>query len=452
MAELTFVGAAGTVTGSKHLLTLDGGHVFVDCGLFQGTADIEALNAVPLPVAPAAIAAVIITHGHIDHVGYLPKLVHDGFKGTIFATPPTLALMRIVLADAAHLQQHMQRRGLHHERPNAPPPFYDEADVARTLSLTKTVELETPFTVAGTTATYKNAAHIIGSAFVEFSIDDRSVVFSGDIGRYGRTLLYDPAPIGRADVLVCESTYGDRVHPPDAIGQLGETVAQAIARGGAVVIPAFAVERSQEILLAIGALQRQDTRLASVPIFLDSPMAAAVDKLFSDFPAAHKPIPFEDSATPFGCRNLTVVVEKEDSIALNTRPGPHIIVSASGMASGGRVLHHLHNHIPDARSTILFVGYQSAGTLGFYLTHGAKTIRIYGDTLPVNAHIGQIEGFSAHADRNEITQWFSTCTSKPQLYAVHGDPVAAQAMCDLVKSKYGWTANVAHRGTTVTLP
>jgi metallo-beta-lactamase family protein len=450
VAELTFVGAAGTVTGSKHLLTSGGRHIFIDCGLFQGTADITALNSVPLPVKPKDVEAVVITHGHIDHVGYLPKLVHDGFRGTIYATPATRALMNIVLEDAVHLQTHLHNRGMNHEH-YAPPPFYNEADVQRTIQMTKPVPLETPFDVAGMKATYKNAAHIIGSAFVELGIGDRTIVFSGDIGRYNRTLLYDPTPIGKADTLICESTYGDRVHPPDPLGMLAQTLTRAIARGGAVVIPAFAVERSQELLFSIGQLQRQDPRIAKVPVFLDSPMAAQVDKLFEEFPDAHKPIQFASDGAPFGCQNLTIAVETEQSKAINRVSGPHIIVSASGMAAGGRVLHHIYNHVSDPKATVLFVGYQSAGTLGFFLTHGAETIRIFGDTLPVRAAIGQISGYSAHADRDEIQQWFDTCPAKPSFYAVHGDPVSAQSLCDLVRSKYNWVGNVAARGTTVSV-
>ncbi len=450
MAELTFIGAAGTVTGSKHLLSSNGKRIFIDCGLFQGTSATVALNSVPLPVQPAQLDAVIITHGHVDHIGYLPKLVRDGFKGPIYAATPTRALMRIVLEDAQHLQCHLRKRGFHHE-PYAPPPFYDASNVQQTIQQTKTLDLEKPFQVAGFNALYKNAAHIIGSAFVTIEVEGKRVIFSGDIGRYNRTLLYDPAPMGEADVLVCESTYGDRVHPPDALGELGKTLVAGVARGGAIVIPAFAVERSQEILLSIGQLQRTNPTLANVPVFLDSPMAARVDELFNDYPDWHKPVAFETDGKPFGCSNLTVAVEAEQSKAISDVRGPHIIVSASGMAAGGRVLHHLHNHVSDPKATILFVGFQGAGTLGFLITNGAKTIKIYGDTLPVRATTGIISGYSAHADRNEIQQWLDTCTTKPTYYAVHGDPVSAQSLCDLVKMKYNWDAHVAARGTTITL-
>ncbi|MFN2449327.1 MAG: MBL fold metallo-hydrolase [Candidatus Baltobacteraceae bacterium] len=448
MADLTFVGAAGTVTGSKHLVTHNGRHVFVDCGLFQGLKDVVALNNVALPVPAKEIDAVIITHGHIDHVGYLPKLAHDGFRGAIFATPATRALMTIVLEDAAGLQAHLKARGMHNEH-YAPPPFYGEADVQQTLQLTKSVPLGQTFTVCGMNATYQNAAHIIGSAFVQLDIDSRRTIFSGDLGRYNRDLLYDPAPLGPANTLVCESTYGDRVHPPDALGDLEKTLCEGAARGGAIVIPAFAVERAQELLFSIGALQRRNAVLANVPVFLDSPMAAKVDDLFERFPDAHKPISFDRDGMPFGCANLTIAIETEASKAINGVDGPHIIVSASGMAAGGRVLHHLYNHVSDPKATILFVGYQSAGTLGFFLAHGARTIRIFGDTLPVHAIVGQIAGYSAHADRNEIQRWFDTCTSKPQLYAVHGEPAAAQALCDATAEKYAWSASPAQRGATV---
>lgn len=450
MAELTFIGAAGTVTGSKHLLTANGHHVLVDCGLFQGTHDIVALNSIPLPIKPKDIEAVVITHGHIDHVGYLPKIVHDGFRGTIYATPATRALMNIVLEDAVNLQTHLHQRGLHEEH-YAPPPFYNEADVQQTIQLTKPVPLEQPFTAGGMNAVYRNAAHIIGSAFVEFSLADRRLVFSGDLGRYNRSLLYDPQPIGSADALICESTYGDRIHPPDALSKLADTLAHGIARGGAIVIPAFAVERTQEILLSIGQLQRQDPRFAKVPVYLDSPMAEKVDDLFERFPDAHKPIPFDGDGTPFGCGNLTMAVSTEESKAINRVQGPHIIISASGMASGGRVLHHLYNHIPDPKATILFVGFQSMGTIGYFLTNGAPTIKIFGDQLPVKAAVGLISGYSAHADRNEMQQWLDTCQGKPNFFAVHGDPVSAQALCDMVRVKYDWVANVAARGTTVSV-
>jgi metallo-beta-lactamase family protein len=449
VAELTFVGAAGVVTGSKHLLSVGGKCFYVDCGLFQGAADVRALNDVKLPVAPPDTQAVVVTHGHIDHVGYLPKLVRDGFRGTIFCTPATKQLMAIVLEDAAGLQQHLHARGFDRERPHAPPPLYEEADVRKTLSLVKTMPLHETFDVCGAKTTFFNAGHIIGSAFVKIEAEGRTIVFSGDLGRYGRPLLYDPEEIGQADTIVCEATYGDRTHPPDSLGQLREALLAALQRGGPIVIPAFAVERSQDLIYAIGRLKAQEPKLAPIPVYLDSPMASKVDALFESCKDAHRPLPEDTLSAPLGCPDLIVAQSTDESKKIDTLRGSAIVISASGMAAGGRVLHHLHRNIPNERATILFVGYQSVETLGFYLTHEARTITIYGDRLPVRAHIAQIGGYSAHADRDELVRWLKTCSSKPRLYAVHGEAASAQAFAKTVHEQLGWEA--AARGTSVTL-
>ncbi len=451
MAELTFVGAAGTVTGSKHLLTVGGHYLFVDCGLFQGERAVTALNDAPLPVEADDIEAVVVTHGHLDHIGYLPKLVRDGFSGAIYCTPPTQALMQIVLEDAAQLQEEMARRGLEHER-TAPPSYYNEGDVQRTLRLVRPVSLGTNFEVIpGVRTTYHNAAHVLGSAFAALELEGKRVIFSGDLGRYGRALLYDPDPIGTADAIVCESTYGDTVHPPDALASLKAALLDGVERGGVMVMPAFAVERTQDMLLAVAAIQRDEPRLKSLPVHLDSPMAEKVDDVFKKFPEAHKPIPNDGAATPFGVNDFSLAVTTDESKALNRLKGAHLIISASGMATGGRVLHHIHNHLADEKSTIIFVGYETCGTLSYILTHGAKTVRLFGDTLPVRAKIVNLSGFSGHADRNDFARWFSTCTAKPHLYAVHGEPNSAAALASFVKSQFGWSAEPAKRGVTVQL-
>jgi metallo-beta-lactamase family protein len=452
VADLTFVGAAGTVTGSKHLLTIDGKHIFIDCGMFQGTVDVRTLNDAPLPVAASEIAAVVITHGHLDHVGYLPKLVKDGLKGPIFCTPPTKAIMQLVLDDSANLQNHLQHRGFQHQRPYSPPPYYDEGDVIDTMKLVTSFDLHQDFDVAGVTkATFYNAGHILGSAFVALAVDGKRVIFSGDLGRYDRPLLFDPEPIGAADDIICESTYGDRVHPPQPITDLQNALLAGIDRGGAMVIPAFSIERSQDLLLAIGTLQKTDPKIAKIAVHLDSPMAEKVDAAFEAFPTWHKPIQGDSVRTPFGVLNLTIHETTDESKQLNDATGPRIIISASGMAAGGRVLHHLHNNISDPKATVIFVGYQGAGTLGFYLTHGAHTINLLGDALPVRATIVDLAGFSAHADENELKRWLSTCTTKPHLYAVHGEAASAAALAAMAKGALGWSADVAERGTTVTL-
>jgi metallo-beta-lactamase family protein len=440
------------VTGSKHLVNVNGRRFFVDCGLFQGTRATTALNNAPLPIEPDDVEAVVVTHGHLDHIGYLPKLVRDGFSGAIYCTPPTQALMEIVLDDAAHLQEELQQRGFEHEHPAAPPGYYDDRDVARTLRLVKTIPLGTPFdVVTGARATFHNAAHVIGSAFAVLEIEGKHVVFSGDLGRYGRALLYDPEPIGAADTLVCESTYGDRPHPGDALDSLQATLLAGIDRGGVMVMPAFAVERTQDILIAIAQIQAREPRIAALPVHLDSPMAEKVDALFEKFPEAHKPLPCARASDPFGVQNFSLAVTTEESKALNGLTGSHLVISASGMASGGRVLHHLHNHLADSKSTIIFVGFQSLGSLGYVISHGATTIRLFGDALPVCAAIVDLPGFSGHADESDFTRWFATCTSKPQFYAVHGEPASAQALCSHVKTTLGWQATPAERGKTVTI-
>jgi metallo-beta-lactamase family protein len=452
VAELTFVGAAGTVTGSKHLLTVGGKRIFVDCGLFQGVQDVRTLNDAPLPVAADDIDAVVITHGHLDHVGFLPKLIHDGFDGPIYCTPPTEEVMQIVLDDSANLQQELQERGFQHQRPYAPPIYYDRRDVDRTMKHVKPVTLHTSFDVAGVVkATYFNAGHILGSAFAALEFEGKRVIFSGDMGRYDRPLLYDPEPAGVADVIVCESTYASQIHPPQPLADLQKVLIDAAHRGGAIVIPAFAIERTQDILLAIATLQAQDDTIARIPVHLDSPMAEKVDVLFEKFPNDHRPIPQDSNDTPFGVRNFTQHVTTDESKQLNNVKGSHIILSASGMASGGRILHHLHNNLSDPKATIVFPGYQGAGTLGYILTHGAHTVSLYGDRLPIRATIAHLSGFSAHADQNELKRWLSTVTTKPHLYAVHGEAESATALVALARSAFGWNADVARRGTTVAI-
>lgn len=449
MAELTFIGAAGTVTGSKHLLrTAAGSAILIDCGLFQGQ-NADALNAVPLPIAPSALDAVVITHGHIDHVGYLPKLVHDGFHGPIYCTPPTAGVIAIVLADAAHLQAHLSARGFQHEKA-APPPFYDADDVAATLELLRPVELETDFAVAGAQARFHNAGHILGSAFADLTLEGKRILFTGDIGRYDRPLLYDPERVPSADVIVMEATYGNRLHPPQPLDDLHRVLQTALALGGPIIIPAFAVERTQEILYAIGQLQQQDDKIAALAVHLDSPMAIKVDELFARFASAHRPLPQTDGA-PFGCRNLQIHVTAEESKAINAIETSAIIIASSGMAAGGRVMHHLHRCLPNPLATVVFVGFQGPGTHGAALLGGQKSARIYGDVVPVHAAIVDLPGYSAHADQAELLRWLGGFTNKPRTYLVHGEAAAANVFAALAHERLGFATLVAARGTSVTV-
>ncbi|MGB6414846.1 MAG: MBL fold metallo-hydrolase [Candidatus Cybelea sp.] len=450
MADLTFVGAAGTVTGSKHLVTIDGHHLFVDCGLFQGPPEIEALNHAPLPVPAAEMEGVVITHGHLDHVGYLPKLVHDGFKGPIYCTPATADVAAIVLEDAAHIQRHMHDRGFHRERSHNLTPFFTERDVAETLSQIKTVPLETDFDLCGATLRYHYAGHIIGAAFVELRAGGRRAIFSGDLGRYNSALLYDPAPLDAADTVVCEATYGDRQHPPDSLDALKTTLLAGIARGGPIVIPTFAVERAQDLLFAIGRLQAAEPKIAQVGVHLDSPMAIKVDGVFEHHRDAYRQIP-EQAGAPFGCRNLTLHVTNEESRRLNSLRGPAIILASSGMASGGRILYHLHRYLADPHATIVFPGYQVRGTPGRLLIDGARTIRILGDELSVRSAIVPLSGFSAHAGQDELLRWLAPLRSgSTQIYLVHAEPASAQGLAGALRAG-GFSATVARRGATVAL-
>lgn len=450
VAELTFFGAAGTVTGSKHLVTVGSKHFFVDCGLFQGTRDIEALNHVALPIPAAQMDAVVITHGHLDHVGYLPKLVRDGFKGPIYCTPATADVMQIVLEDAAHLQRHMHDRGFQRERAHSLAPFFTEDDVTKTLRAVKTVPIETDFSVCGATVRYHYAGHIIGAAFVDVQVDGHRTIFSGDLGRYDSALLFDPTPLQTADTVVCEATYGDREHPPDSLAQLQAVLLAGIKRGGPIVIPTFAVERAQDLLFAIGRLQNADPQIAQLGVHLDSPMAIEVDAVFAKHRDAYRPIADTPDA-PFGCRNLRLYVTSQESKWLNGLHEPAIILASSGMATGGRILYHLHRHLPDPTSTIVFPGYQSQGTLGRIITGGAHQVRICGDQLTIRAAIVHLSGFSAHAGQSELLRWLGTLQSNPQnVYLVHAEPASAYALAALLNQR-GVRATVAERGMNVPL-
>jgi metallo-beta-lactamase family protein len=451
VAELTFVGAAGTVTGSKHLVSFDGRHAFIDCGLFQGSREIEALNHEPLPIAPNELDAVAITHGHLDHIGYLPKLVRDGYRGPIYCTPATADVMEIVLEDAAGLQRDMHDCGFQHERCHGLAPFFTGEDVQTALRQVKTAEVEREFALCGATARYRKVGHIIGAAYLELRFDGKHVIFSGDVGRYGSPLLDDPEPLEGADTVISEATYGDREHPHDSPAVLEKALLDGIERGGPIIIPAFAVERTQDMLFAIGALQRSNARIASLPVHLDSPMAIKVDAVFANHPEAHKPIAGEPAA-PFGCQNLSVHVSSEESKQLNGLTGPAIVVASSGMATGGRILFHLHRHLPNSRATIVFTGYQVRGTLGSLIVDGVSPIRIFGDQLEVRAKIVHLSGFSAHAGQDELLRWLSTVTSKTtRVFLVHAESGPAETLAAILRERMGLAATVARRGMTVAL-
>jgi metallo-beta-lactamase family protein len=453
--KLTFLGAARTVTGSKHLLDVDGQQVLVDCGLFQGLKDLRARNWQPLPVRADGIGAVVLTHAHLDHCGFLPRLVNQGFRGRVFCTPATAELARIVLADAAHLQEEdaerANRKGYTKHAPALP--LFTTADASRAMSMLQPVGYDRPMPVApGMTVEFLNAGHLLGSAYARVRVESakKTILFGGDLGRYARPVLPDPTPVAEADVLLVESTYGNRIHEPDQDGaRIADIISKTVARGGKVIIPAFALGRVEELLYWIKRLE-QEGRIPVVPVYVDSPMAAAVLKAYRS--RADELDPEITTAVGDGARaqafrklclfcteKLKVVSTIPESRAIQESRTPSIVISASGMATGGRVLHHLARALPDARNTVLFAGYQAAGTRGRLLIEGAPTTRIHGQDVPVAADIKIVDFMSAHADANEILQWLRGFTKPPALTClVHGEPAPMDELSARIEAELQW--------------
>ncbi|MGE5198405.1 MAG: MBL fold metallo-hydrolase, partial [Rhodospirillaceae bacterium] len=437
MTTLTFLGAAQTVTGSKYLLETGGRRILVDCGLFQGLKELRERNWSPLPADPAHIDAVVLTHAHIDHTGYLPRLVSEGFKGRVFCTPGTASLCRIMLPDSGRLAEDDARdanRGGYTKHAPALPLFTEE-DAYRALTHLQPVGYERPVPVDGAgTLTFTDAGHLLGSAFARFTLEadgGRDVLFSGDLGRFNRPVLPDPSRVETADVLIVESTYGDRTHEPDDGGErLAEIITTTINGGGKVIIPAFAIGRVEEVIYWLKKLE-EARRIPTVPVYLDSPMA--VDALRHYANHSNDLDPDVQSGRgqmgAFTTRRFTAVASPQQSKEVEASSAPCIVVSASGMATGGRVLHHLRGALPKKRNTVLFVGYQAAGTRGRQLLEGAETVKIHGHLVPVAARIERIDSMSAHADAGEIMQWLRGFTRAPRMtYIVHGEPPSQAAL------------------------
>jgi metallo-beta-lactamase family protein len=447
-ATIEFLGAAGTVTGAKFLVETDGHQGMVDCGLFQGPKELRQRNWAPLPVAAADLDWVALTHAHIDHIGYLPRLCRDGFRSKAHATRASAALARIMLPDSGHLQEeeaayHNRRRTSKHTP--ALPLYTAEEGLAAAVRVTgvgydRAVEL-----APGVQATFRRAGHIVGSASVALDVgagaDRRRVVFSGDLGRPHAPILPDPAPIGDAHYVVVESTYGDRRHAAEQIAdQLERTLRDAVERGGAIVVPAFAVGRTQELLYHLSALARAG-RVPRLPTYLDSPMAIDATAVYWTHPEE-----FDDEMqrrvfggdSPFHYSDLRVARTPEESRAINDVTGPVLIIAASGMATGGRILHHLRRRLPDPRTTVLLVGYQAFGTRGRSLQEGARTVRIYGEDVSVRARVETVHGLSAHADADGLLAWLRTATGRPRVFVVHGDPRPAAMLAERVRRELGW--------------
>ena len=450
---LRSLGAASTVTGSKHLLESGGRRILVDCGLFQGVKNLRELNWETLPVEPASIDAVIVTHAHLDHTGYLPRLVRNGFRGPIYATAATRAVAQIILRDSAYLQEkdaaflNKHKASKHHPAL----PLYDQQDAERALELFRAQPFGAPFEIpdTGATVTFRRAGHILGASTVEVDWQGRRVVFTGDLGRYDDPIMFDPDPVTAADYLVMESTYGDRVHEKtDALEKLRQVVDETVKRGGTVVVPAFAVGRAQTLLYHLWQL-REAGKLPDVPVYLDSPMAIHASELLGAYPDDHR-LPPEVYDGMRAMANYSPDSEQSRKISESTEP--KIIISASGMATGGRILHHLKAFAPDPRNTIMITGYQVSGTRGASIAAGERSVRIFGEWIPINAQVADLAMLSAHADADELIRWARGFTAAPkEVFVVHGEPGPADALRRRLDREFGWRATVPQSGQTFDL-
>jgi metallo-beta-lactamase family protein len=448
--KLTFAGAAGTVTGSRFLLQQGRRTLLVDCGLFQGFKQLRLRNRQPLPVAPRRIDAVILSHAHLDHSGWLPALVRDGFRGPIYATPATRDLCEILLADSAHLQEEEARFANRHGFSKHQPaePLYTVEDARRALAQFRTLDYGDPLDLGeGLQAILTPAGHLLGAASVRLQRGGRTLVFSGDLGRPDDPIMRAPARLDSADWLLLESTYGNRRHAPDVTEQvLARTIREAAAAGGSVLIPSFAVGRAQVVMLALARLKARG-EIPDLPVFLDSPMAIDATALYRRYRRLHR-LSVADCRAMCGVASL--VNTPEQSKALAQLRMPCVIIAASGMATGGRVLHHLKAMAPDPRNRIVFVGYQAGGTRGAHLVGGATEVRIHGAWHPVRAAVSQIDAWSAHADADELIDWLRTARRAPgRTWLVHGDPEAADTLRQRIGEQLGWPVEVAEHLTSV---
>jgi metallo-beta-lactamase family protein len=442
--RLDFLGGTGTVTGSRYLLTASGHRLLVDCGLFQGYKPLRLRNWERFPVDPASIEAVVLTHAHLDHSGYLPLLARNGFRGPVFCTAPTAALARLLLEDSAHLLEeeakYANRKGSSKHHPALP--LYTLDDVQAVLRLLRVVDAGEAFApVPGVAATFHGAGHILGAASVRLEHDGTSIHFSGDLGRADDAVMHAPDRPADADLIVVESTYGDRLHAAhDAQVELGDAVARVAARGGVAVIPAFAVGRAQALLHLLNRLKAEGAIPRALPIYLNSPMADQATQLYTRFPHAHR----LSAADAHALRDTaTVVTTAEQSKALNRHHGPMVIISASGMATGGRVIHHLVAFAPDPRNAILLAGFQAGGTRGAKLAAGEKSLRIFGEDIPVRAEVVQLAASSAHADADGLLAWLRAAPRPPKrVFVTHGEPEAADALRLRIERELQWPATV----------
>ena len=448
--RVKFLGGAKSVTGSKFLLEIDKFKILVDCGLFQGLKELRLRNWSPFPIEPSEIDMVLLTHAHIDHSGYLPKLVKDGFSGPIICTEPTLELVKILLKDAGKLQEeeaaYAQKKGFSkHEKPQA---LFTIEDAERVFPLLQPIDFEQEVNIQPNIfLTAYNAGHILGAAILKLKIkgatQEKRLVFSGDLGRFLDPLMNSPVLLPYADVLFVESTYGNRKNETHAVeNQLAEAIKSTFRKGGIALIPSFAVGRTQMILYYLHRLQ-QKGKIPSVPIYVDSPMAIDVTSLYKKFSHYHRlgPMFHEEGANPFLHKNLHYYQSQEASLSLNALRTDAIIISASGMATGGRILHHLYNRLPNEEDSVIFVGYQAEGTRGRRLLDGEPSIRMYGIDVQVKAQIHYITGLSAHADQTELIDWMEGFNHRPKMtFLVHGEETASVELKEVMQAELGWEA------------
>ncbi len=450
--KLTFLGAAGTVTGSKYLLEHGSRKVLVDCGLFQGYKHLRELNWEDLPFEPGALDCVVLTHAHLDHSGALPLLVRRGFRGPIFATQGTIDLCQLLLTDSGRLQEeeaeYSNRHGSSKHRPALP--LYTEEDARHALRYLKRIDFGVADEVLpGLAVTLTPAGHILGAAHATFSGERTRIIFSGDVGRDDDPIMKPPTPPGGADYMVVESTYGDRSHQPvDNEALLAEIVRRTAGRGGSVVIPAFAVGRAQSLLFLLSKLKASHA-IPDVPVFLDSPMAIDMTEIYHHHRAEHR-LSIEECKGM--CRVAQMVKTTDQSRSLNEIRYPSVIISASGMATGGRVLHHLKRLAPDRRNAIVLAGYQAGGTRGARIAAGEKTVRIFGEDVAINAEVAMLPGMSAHADAPQLMRWMAAAPTPPRkVFLTHGEPEAADHFRQRIETELEWQASVPRMGQTVDL-
>ena len=440
-----------------HLVTAGDHRILLDCGLFQGFKALRQRNWEARAPDPGTIDAVVLSHAHIDHSGYLPLLARQGFRGPVYCTSATADLLEVVLPDAAHLQEEEAARANRKAYSKHSPalPLYTSDDAQTALKLVERRGYDRPFAVRSfATAVLRPAGHILGSATVELVLDGARLVYSGDLGRYDRPILCDPAPVPAADILLLESTYGDRPHPSGADADLIRIVRDAAGRGGLILVPAFAVDRTQELLWMLRRLEQAGS-VPTLPVYIDSPMAIEVTDVYRRHPEdcdAEMARALASGGHPLTPGSLHIARTEQESRSINAVRGPAIIISSSGMATGGRILHHLAQRLPDPRATVLLVGFQAAGTRGRALEDGARELKIFGRVVAVRARVERIDALSAHADADEILRWLRGFERPPRVtYLVHGEPGAAAALAGAIRARYAWNVEVARDGETVSL-